>query len=186
MSAPARRIRIPSSGPFVLPSDVQGDAPEGGAGTPGLIFRYKGAAAQQTYPLAGPHLQDLNFRDYANTVDTGQPAWPIPQVGPFYVDFEAYVRFLSLGTTNVDAELLLSHQFATPSVRTWSQVNIGNVEPLGLLFNERFIYRVDNPALLYDGFRLSLNIQSDVGDVIIDNPNCYAKFQFWQGPVQAT
>lgn len=184
MSATTRRLRIPSSGPFVQPDDAQGNPPEAGEGTPGLVFRYKGASAQQTYPNAGPTQQLINWRNYLDTADDNAPAWPVPQMGPFYVDVELYLRFVQLGTTNIDLDLLLHHQFASPVGRTWNQVNIGPTEPLSLLFTERFIYEPANATLVWDGFAADMNAIADAGDVILDNPNCYAKFQFFQGPVQ--
>lgn len=186
MTAATRRVRIPSSGPFVLPDNPGGDPPQIGEGTPGLIFRFNGSDDPQTWPNADPGVQPINWQSYDGSVDPDiRPDWPSGQQGPFYVDFEMLLVFSQLGTTTVsDLALLLGHQFAQPVVREWDSFTIGSAEPLSMLVTERFIYREANPALVYSEFQVNMAAAADSGDVILNNPLCYAKFQFFQGPVQ--
>ena len=184
MSAAIRRLRIPSSGPFV-DSDAGGRAPEVGEGSEGIIYRYRGASSPQTWLNAGPFTQNFNFRDYDNAGDTDTPLFPTPLVVPFWLDFEFLGEFTQLGTTDVTAALYMTHQSGEGLIRQWTQFSIGSSESLQCRIVDRAIYLPDigDPDRLFSRFRFQLTIAADAGDVIMNNPQCFAKLQTYMGPV---
>lgn len=179
MTATTRRIRIPGSGPFLLPDSPGGPPPEVGEGTPGRIYRFLGDAATQVFPNAGPTQALINFSSYDGTPGDPSPAFPEPLAVPFWCDFELYLEFLSWPTTTCDIRLQMTHQFALANPRQWNVFTGGSSEQVGILIADRQLY-FGGTGLLYSSFQVLADLAGDAADVTLNNPQCYAKFQLYQ------
>jgi hypothetical protein len=187
MSARPRKLRYPSSGPFMAASQLV-PPPEVGDGTPGVEYRFLGASVPQTFPNAGPQTQLVNFRDYENTVDDSSPAFPHGIVVPKWVDVEIGLMVESAATITVTPELRMTHQFATAVVRPWVAFTAGVNPAWQVVLNERLLWLPDvgDPDLVYSSWSLNLTLAADAGDVILNNPQCWAKFTVYQQPIDGT
>lgn len=183
MTATTRRLRIPSSGPFLTPDNPDGPPPEVGEGTPGRIYRFLGDTVPQVFPNAGPTQQLINFRSYDGTLADSSPAFPEPLEVPFWCDFELYLEFLDWPTTTCDIRLQMTHQFGLATPRFWNIFTGGTTEQVGILIADRQLYFPDvgEPNLLYSSFQVLADLAGDAADVTLNNPQCYAKFQLYAG-----
>lgn len=180
MTAITRRLRIPSSGPFIEPDNPQGLPPEVGEGTPGRIYRFLGDTTPQIFPNGGPTQALINFRSYEGVPADDSPAFPEPLAVPFWCDFELYLEFLNWPTTTCDIRLQMVHQFGLANPRQWNIFTGGSTEQVGLLIADRQLYFGGN-GLLYSSFQVLVDLVGDSADVTLNNPQCYAKFQLYTG-----
>lgn len=181
MSATVRKLRYPSSGPF-LGAAGSGPPPEVGDGTPGIVYRFNGdSAGPQTWPNAGPNVLNMLFDSYDGTPGDASPAFPTPIQGPCWLDFEVYLPWIQLGTTNVTPILFMTHQFAEGQQRFWSQYACGNSQMCSQTLTQRLIW-LPGPTFTWLSFRLNIEAVADAGDVILDNPRAYAKFTVYRAP----
>lgn len=184
MSAQPRRLRYPSSGPFIGAIDPGGPPPEVGDGTPGLIYRYLGDVAQQTFPNAGPSTQDMLFRSYdllSNGVSA--PAFPHEIATPKWVDFDLYLPWFHVGTTSVTVLLYLTNQVGEVLARQFAQQTCGDAEMAPMYYSERLLWLPGtSPVLRYSSFRVEIEAVADATDVVLDNPNAWARFTTYIAP----
>lgn len=180
MSAPQRRLRYPSSGPFYGAGDGVEQPPEVGEGSPGVAFRFQGDANDQVFQNGVSETQDFIFAG-----NDSSPAFGTSElVRGFWMDFEANIWIADGGIQSVSANLYFGRTgLGFDLIRAWNVTGFGFTEQVAMAWRDPCIYIPPQPlnGLPYNEFRLELTLTADSADTVVDNSESYAKFQTWAG-----